>query len=218
MIAASYHRKSATGQPGPALVAPVPFGLRSLGGLLLAKSQQQAKGVASDTSCVASDVLVRFTEALVGFKGVRLDDGWGRLIISEVRVVWLPWLVSSELLEFGGRCIPSSQICCSTAATPSFFRLGIFLFTLWRICLVWAPLLHSSCLAVIAVFMASVQYRWVSKCEEVRSVKLTSKRNRQLSGTLLGLRSESSVISCNRSSNCLLRRYPCHLSCKEMLR
>jgi hypothetical protein len=148
---------------------------------------------------------------------VRVDDGWGRLIINEVRVVWLPWLVSSELLEFGGRCIPLSQICCSTAATPSVFWLGIFLFTLWRICLMRAPLLRSSCLAVSAAFMASVQYHWVSKCDEVRSVKLTSKRNWQLSGTSLGLRSESSVISCNRSSNCLLCRYPCHLSCKEML-
>ncbi len=87
-----------------------------------------------------------------------------------------------------------------------------------HICLMRAPLLCSSCLAVSAAFMASVQYRWVSKCEEVRSVKLTSKRNWQLSGTLLGLRSESSVISCKRSSNCLLRRYHCCLSCKEMLR
>ncbi len=149
---------------------------------------------------------------------VRVDDGWGHIIISEVRVVWLPWLVSSELLEFGGRCIPSRQIRCSAAATPSFFWLGIFLFTLWRICLMLAPLLRSSCLAVSAAFMASVQYHWVSECEEVRSVKLTSKRNRQLSETLSGLRSESSVISCNRSSNCLLRMYPCHLLCKEMLR
>jgi hypothetical protein len=69
LIAVSYHSKSATGRPGPALVAPVPFGLRLLRGLLLAKSQQQAKGVASDTSYVASDALVWFTEALVGFKG-----------------------------------------------------------------------------------------------------------------------------------------------------
>jgi hypothetical protein len=69
LIAMSYHSKSATGWPGPALVAPVPFGLRSLWELLLAKSQQQAEGVASDTSCVPSDALVRFTEALVGFKG-----------------------------------------------------------------------------------------------------------------------------------------------------
>ncbi len=69
LIALSYHGKSATGQPGPVLVAPVPFGLRLLRGLLLAKSHQQAKGVASDTSYVASDVLVRFTEGLVGFKG-----------------------------------------------------------------------------------------------------------------------------------------------------
>jgi hypothetical protein len=69
LIAVSYHSKSAMGRPGPALVAPVPFGLRSLRGLLLAKSQQQAKGVASDTSCVALDALVRFTKALVGFKG-----------------------------------------------------------------------------------------------------------------------------------------------------
>jgi hypothetical protein len=143
---------------------------------------------------------------------MRVDNGWGRLIISEVRVVWLPWLVSSELLEFGGRCIPSSKICCSTAATPSFFWLEIFLSTLWCICLMRAPLLCSSCLAVSAAFMASVQYCWVSKCEEVRSVKLTSKRNQQLFGTSSGLRSESSVISCKRSSNCLLRRYPCHLS------
>ncbi len=148
---------------------------------------------------------------------MRVDNGWGCLIISEVRVVWLPWLVSSELLDFGGRCIPSSQICCSTAATPSFFWLGIFLFTLWHICLMRAPLLRSSCLAVSAAFMASVQYHWVSKCEEVSSVKLTSKRNRQLSGTLSGLRSESSVISFKRSSDCLLCRYPCHLPCKEML-
>ena len=148
---------------------------------------------------------------------VRVDDGWGRLMISEVRGVWLPWLVSSELLEFGGRCIPSSQICCLMAATLSFVWLGIFLFTLWRIRLMLAPLLRSSCLAVSAAFMASVQYHWVSECEEVRSVKLTSKRNRQLSETLSGLRSESSVISCNRSSNCLLCRYPCRLSCKEML-
>ena len=86
---------------------------------------------------------------------MRVDDGWGHLIISEVRVVWLPWLVSSELLEFGGQCIPSSQICCSTAATPSFFWLGSFLFTLWRIRLMRAPLLGSSCLAVSAAFMAS---------------------------------------------------------------
>jgi hypothetical protein len=69
LIAVSYHSKSATGRLGPALVAPVPFGLRLLRGLLLAKSRQQAKGVASDTSCVASDALVRFTEALVRFKG-----------------------------------------------------------------------------------------------------------------------------------------------------
>jgi hypothetical protein len=69
LIAVSYHSKSTTGRPGPALLVPVPFGLRLLRGLLLAKSQQQAKGVASDTSCVASDTLVRFTEALVGFKG-----------------------------------------------------------------------------------------------------------------------------------------------------
>ncbi len=150
---------------------------------------------------------------------VRVDDGWGRFIISEVRVVWLPWLVTFELLEFGVlcMCIPSSRICFSTAATPSFFWLGIFLFTLWRIRLMRAPCLRSSCLAVSAAFMASVQYRWVSKCEEVSSAKLTSKRNWQLSGTLLGLTSESSVISCKRSSNCLLRRYPCRLSCKEML-
>jgi hypothetical protein len=69
LIAMSYHSKSATGQPGPALLVPVPFGLRSLRGLLLVKSQQQAKGVVSDTSCVASDTLVQFTEALVRFKG-----------------------------------------------------------------------------------------------------------------------------------------------------
>ena len=69
LIVVSYHSKSATGWPGPALVAPVPFGLRSLRGLLLAKSQQQAKGVASGTSCVASDALVQFTEVLVGLKG-----------------------------------------------------------------------------------------------------------------------------------------------------
>jgi hypothetical protein len=65
----SYHSKSATGWPGPVLLAPVPFGLRLLRGLFLAKSQQQAKGVASDTSCVASDALVQFTEVLVGLKG-----------------------------------------------------------------------------------------------------------------------------------------------------
>ncbi len=69
LIAMAYHSKSTTGQPGPVLVVPIPFGLRSLRVLLLAKSQQQAKGVASDTSCVASDALVRFTKALVGFKG-----------------------------------------------------------------------------------------------------------------------------------------------------
>ncbi len=69
LIAMSYHRKSAMGRPGPALLAPVPFGLRLLRELLLAKIQQQAKGVASDTSCVASDGLVQFTKALVGFKG-----------------------------------------------------------------------------------------------------------------------------------------------------
>ncbi len=69
MNAVSYHSKFATGWPGLVLVAPVPFGLRLLRGLLLAKSKQQAKGVASDTSCVASDALVQFTEVLVGFKG-----------------------------------------------------------------------------------------------------------------------------------------------------
>ncbi len=69
LIAVSYHSKSAMERLGPMLVAPVPFGLRLLRGLFLAKSQQQAKGVASDTSCVASDALVQITEALVGFKG-----------------------------------------------------------------------------------------------------------------------------------------------------
>jgi hypothetical protein len=69
LIAVSYHSKSATGWPGRALLAPVPIGLRSLRVLFLAKSQQQAKGVASDTSCVESDALVWFTEVLVGFKG-----------------------------------------------------------------------------------------------------------------------------------------------------
>ncbi len=69
LIAVSYHSKSAMGRPGQVLLAPVPFGLRSLRGLFLAKSQQQAKGVASDTSCAASDVLVWFMEVLVGFEG-----------------------------------------------------------------------------------------------------------------------------------------------------
>ncbi len=37
LIVVSYHSKFAIGQLGPALSAPVPFGLRSLRGLLLAK-------------------------------------------------------------------------------------------------------------------------------------------------------------------------------------
>ena len=32
LIAVSYHSKSAMGRPGPVLLAPVPFGLRSLRG------------------------------------------------------------------------------------------------------------------------------------------------------------------------------------------
>jgi hypothetical protein len=149
---------------------------------------------------------------------VSVNDGWGRLIIREVRVVWVPWWMSSVLFVVGGLCIPSSWICCLMASIPSFFQLGIFLFLLRSVRLDWAPFLDLSCMAARAAFMASVQYRWVSKWDEVSLIKLTSRRNLQFSGTLSGRSSKSSVISLMRSSDCLVRRYPWRLSCKDMLR
>jgi hypothetical protein len=139
---------------------------------------------------------------------MRVDEGWGRLMIRKVRVVWVQWVLLSVLLEVGGWCILSSHIWCSTAVIPSFFQLGIFLLTLWCVCLARASLCRSNCLGIRAAFIASVQYCWVSRWVAVSSVKLTSRRNWHLSGTSLGLRSESLVISCKRSSDCLLGRYP----------
>jgi hypothetical protein len=104
------------------------------------------------------------------------------------------------------------------AVTPSFFLLGIFLFTFWRTRLRRAPHCRSSCWAVKAAFIARVQYCWVSRQDVVSSVKVTSTKNQQLSGTSLGLSSERLAISCSRSSDCLFRKYPWCLSCKEMFR
>jgi hypothetical protein len=126
----------------------------------------------------------------------------------EVSVFWLRWMLSLVLLEVEGQCIPSSCICYLMAVTPSFFLLGIFLFTFRRAPLRRAPCCWSSCWAVKAAFIARVQYCWVFRQDVVSSVKLTSSKNRQLSGTLAGLSLERLAISCRRSSNCLFRKYP----------
>ncbi len=138
--------------------------------------------------------------------------------MREVTGIWLRWVLSSALLLVGGCCIPSSYICCSTAITPSFFLLGVFLFNFPQARLRRAPCCQLSCWTVKAAFIARVQYCWVSRWDVVSSLKLTSSKNRQLSETSSGLSSESLAISCSKSSDCLLLKYPWCLLCKEMFR
>jgi hypothetical protein len=84
LIAVPYHNKSAMGPPGPAPYAQVPFGHRSLRELFLAKSQQQAKSVASDWQ-------QRF---------VMKPDGWGVFCISVQTACLAPYLVTLALVVF----------------------------------------------------------------------------------------------------------------------
>jgi hypothetical protein len=130
-------------------------------------------------------------------------DGWGRFEMSDVSVVCLCDLKLLLTMEVGGRCILSCLIWRLTFVTPSFLQLGIFLFGLHRMHLVRAPSCRSWCLVAMAASIARVQYLCVSRCAAVSSVKLNSKRNRQLSGISSGLMSDSAAISCKRSSDCL---------------
>jgi hypothetical protein len=128
-------------------------------------------------------------------------DRWGRLGISDISVVCLCDSKLLSTMEVGGRCIPTCLIWCLTSVMPSFLRLGIFLFSLHHMRLVRAPLCCSWCLAAMATSIARVQYLCVSRCAAVSSVKLNSRRNRQLSGISSWLMSDSAVISCKRSSD-----------------
>ena len=130
-------------------------------------------------------------------------DGWGCLEMSDISVVCLCDSKLLSTMEIGGQCIPSCLIWRLTSVMPGLLRLGIFLFSLRRMRLVRAPLCRSWCLAAMAASIMRVQYLCVSRCAAVSSVKLNSRRNRQLSGISSGLISDSAVISCKRSSNCL---------------
>jgi hypothetical protein len=90
--------------------------------MILTKSQRQDKCVASDTNCVSAD-WSGLRRRLLDLSVMRVDEGWSRLMMREVRVVLVQWVLSLVLLEVGGRCIPSSRIWCSMALIPSFFWL-----------------------------------------------------------------------------------------------
>ncbi len=57
-------------------------------------------------------------------------------------------------------------------AMPNFVLLGIFVLSCCRTCLARAPRADSSALALRAVFTASIQYFWVSRCDVESSEKL----------------------------------------------
>ncbi len=130
-------------------------------------------------------------------------DGWGCFKMSDISVVCLCDSKSLSTMEVGGRCIPACLIWRSTSVMPSFLRLGIFLFSLHRMCLVRALLCCFWCLAAMAASIARVQYLCISRFVAVSLVKLNSRRNWQLSGISSGLMSDSAAISCKRSSDCL---------------
>jgi hypothetical protein len=106
-------------------------------------------------------------------------------VVRDVGVVCLGWAMLLLMVGFGWRCIPSSRIWCLTAFIPSFFWIGIFLLSLRWTRLMHAPCWHSSCLAVIAAFIARVQYCCVSRCAFVKFCEIEFEQKSAIVGHLL---------------------------------